>query len=211
MDTFRRLFLVVQLPMIVLWSTLFLIAECGNRGTLDNGVLRDSIYPTLRRLEGAYSDLKFRTRGPRPHKQKIVIVAVAYGAKDYRQTPTLIAVDQWTPVKVHRMGQELGGSGKVLTLAPVVPLEGGLEIYKELVTGPFAWRTARFLPEHRRRALGMISEDDLPDMVRSDPPVSVLVGFEKHGVEEGLTAYAQRDSYTPTALTDQIVLWAAPR
>jgi 4-amino-4-deoxy-L-arabinose transferase-like glycosyltransferase len=142
----------------------------------------------------------------------IVVVAVAYGSKDYRQTPKLIAFEQWTPVKVHRMGQQFtiaSGSRKVLTLAPIVPLEGGREIYKELVTGPFAWRTARFLPQRRRQALGMISEQELSDLVRRDPPGQVLVGFEKHGVEEGLIAYAQRDGYTPTALTDQVVLWAA--
>jgi hypothetical protein len=112
------------------------------------------------------------------------------------------------------MGQELpSGSraGKVLTVAPIIPLEGGREIYKEFVTGPFAWRTARFLPQHRRRALGMIAEEDLPDLVRRDLPGSVLVGFEKHDVEDGLIAYAQRDGYAPTALTDQVVVWVALR
>src|SRR5262245_22958177 len=76
MEAFRKLFLAVQLPLIVVWTSLFLIAECGDQGTLDNGFLRDSVYPTLRRLEGAYSDFKFRTRGPRPTKQNIVIVEI---------------------------------------------------------------------------------------------------------------------------------------
>src|SRR5690242_15164050 len=76
MESFRKLFLAVQLPLIVVWTSLFSIAECGDRGTLDNGFLRESIYPTIRRLEGAYSDFKFRTRGSRPTKQKIVIVAI---------------------------------------------------------------------------------------------------------------------------------------
>jgi adenylate cyclase len=76
MDSFRRFFPIVQLPLIVLWTALFLIAECGDNGKLDNGFLRESIYPSLRRLEGAYSDFKFRTRGPRPTKQKIVIVEI---------------------------------------------------------------------------------------------------------------------------------------
>jgi hypothetical protein len=144
----------------------------------------------------------------------VVVVAVAYGSKDYRQARKLLAFEEWTPVKVHKMGQELpSGSraGKVLTVAPIIPLEGGREIYKEFVTGPFAWRTARFLPQHRRRALGMIAEQDLPDLVRGDLPGAVLVGFEKHGVEDGLIAYAQHDGYAPTALTDQVVVWVALR
>lgn len=76
MDSFRRLFPIVQLPLIVLWTALFFVAECGDNGKLDNGFLRDSVYPSLRRLEGAYSDFKFRTRGPQPTKQKIVIVEI---------------------------------------------------------------------------------------------------------------------------------------
>jgi hypothetical protein len=39
----------------------------------------------------------------------------------------------------------------------------------------------------------------------------ILVGFEKHDVEDGLIAYAQRDGYAPTALTDQVVVWVALR
>jgi hypothetical protein len=57
----------------------------------------------------------------------------------------------------------------------------------------------------------MIAEEDLPDLVRSDPPGLILVGFEKHDVEDGLIAYAQRDGYAPTALTDQVVVWVALR
>jgi len=73
---FRRLFLFVQLPLIVLWTALFLVADCGDRGTLENDVLRSSVYPTLRRLEGVYSDFKFRTRGARPVQNKIVVVEI---------------------------------------------------------------------------------------------------------------------------------------
>ncbi len=76
MDSFRRLFLVVQLPLIVLFTALFLIAECGDHGKLDNELLRSTIYPTLRSFEGAYGDFKVRVRGPRPTKQKIVIVEI---------------------------------------------------------------------------------------------------------------------------------------
>lgn len=76
MQGFRRLFLFVQLPLIVLWTALFLVADCGDRGVLENGVLRSAIYPPLRRLEGVYSDFKFRTRGPRPVKNKIVVVEI---------------------------------------------------------------------------------------------------------------------------------------
>lgn len=66
----------VQLPLIALWSMLFLVARCGDEGTLENETLRTRVYPMARRMEGAYTDLKFRIRGPEPVANKIVIVEI---------------------------------------------------------------------------------------------------------------------------------------
>ncbi len=78
MTRYRRLLVVaaVQLPLIVLWTAAFLIARCGDDATLANRFLRTSVYPTLRRMEGAYTDLKFHARGARPVRNKIVIVEI---------------------------------------------------------------------------------------------------------------------------------------
>jgi adenylate cyclase len=75
MTRYRRL-LLVQLPLIALWTAAFLIAQCGDKGTLGAGFLRSSLYPTLRKMEGAYTDLKFQARGAEPAANKIVIVEV---------------------------------------------------------------------------------------------------------------------------------------
>jgi adenylate cyclase len=72
----KRKIWLVQLPLIVLWTAAFLIARCGDDGTLGSHALRTGIYPTLRRMEGVATDLKFRLRGSRPPKQKIVIVEI---------------------------------------------------------------------------------------------------------------------------------------
>ena len=72
----RRLLLLVQLPLVVLWTCAFLIARCGDEGRLGKGVLGRDVYPTLRRLEGTYTDLKFNLRGSRPVRNKIVIVGI---------------------------------------------------------------------------------------------------------------------------------------
>lgn len=76
MKSFRWLFLVVQLPLIAVWTLLFLVAECGDRGSLENELLRSTLYPQLRRLEAVYTDAKFRARGERPIRSKIVIVEI---------------------------------------------------------------------------------------------------------------------------------------
>jgi adenylate cyclase len=72
----KRRLLLLQLPLIALWTVAFLICDCGDNGKLGNHFLRTSVYPSLRRVEVTYSDLKFRARGPKPVKNKIVIVEI---------------------------------------------------------------------------------------------------------------------------------------
>jgi adenylate cyclase len=72
----KRRLLLMQLPLVVLWTVAFLVCDCGDNGKLGNHFLRTSLYPSLRRLEVTYTDLKFRARGPEPVKNKIVIVEI---------------------------------------------------------------------------------------------------------------------------------------
>lgn len=72
----KRRLLLFQLPLIVLWTVAFLICDRGDEGKLESPFLRSTLYPSLRRLEATYTDLKFRARGPEPVKHKIVIVEI---------------------------------------------------------------------------------------------------------------------------------------
>jgi class 3 adenylate cyclase len=72
----KRKVWLIQLPLIVVWTLAFLIAQCGDDGTLSSNTLRTGIYPMLRRMEGIATDWKFRLRGARAPKQKIVIVEI---------------------------------------------------------------------------------------------------------------------------------------
>ena len=67
---------LIQLPLILLWTLAFLVAQCGDDGLLSSDTLRTGVYPALRRMEGASTDWKFRLRGERPPQQKIVIVEI---------------------------------------------------------------------------------------------------------------------------------------
>jgi hypothetical protein len=39
----KRRLLLLQLPLIVLWTVLFLVCDCGDDGNLDNHFLRSSL------------------------------------------------------------------------------------------------------------------------------------------------------------------------
>ena len=73
----------------------------------------------------------------------MLLLASLY-AFDNRRDLHATFTGRWYPVLYHNAGVEIAGllgpQSHVLTLAPTLPLEGGLQIYPELATGPFALR-----------------------------------------------------------------------
>ncbi|HYB75096.1 MAG TPA: hypothetical protein VED18_17115 [Candidatus Sulfotelmatobacter sp.] len=123
-----------------------------------------------------------------------VVVSVAAGSGEYRGVRDLAAPDTWVPMVTHRAGVEMKaavGQGRVLTLAPIFPLEGGAEIYPEFSTGPFMWRLGPYLPPAQRLRMAVVSEAELPALLAARPPAAVLVGFEGE-LEEPLDLIARR-------------------
>jgi len=133
--------------------------------------------------------------------------------------------NQLLTIQVHNFGMDIKsllGEGKILTLAPIVPLEGGLDIYEAFATGPFTWRTAFLLSEEKREEYGVISYLDLDGYLENNPPDAILVGFESKndgfgfgdlgGLEKPLARFAIQHGYEAVALSteivsDEIVLW----
>ncbi|MCE7981001.1 MAG: hypothetical protein DYG89_07390 [Caldilinea sp. CFX5] len=127
---------------------------------------------------------------------------------------------EWYPTKLHARGQWLrtlvnaGGSqsGVVLTVAPIMPMEGGAAIYPELATGPFAWRVAPLLAAETRRRYHLLTPDELKAQLTVTPPRALLVGLENDDVEleQSLLAWAQPQGYVPIAMPDEGTLWVSP-
>ena len=145
----------------------------------------------------------------------MVLLSCAYWPIQWRPSPRLFKAGEWYPVAAHRLGQDIRdkvGEGKVLTLAPLFPLEGGLEIYPEFATGPFAWWRAHLIPEETRKKLGVVGREDLDELLEEHPPAAILVGYEPHWIvlEDAFIAYAEANGYTPIALPDEKTLWVAP-
>jgi hypothetical protein len=117
------------------------------------------------------------------------------------------------PIQVHQVGEEIrriAGEGRLLTLAPLFPLEGGLDVYLELAAGPFGWRINPFLPDAEKRALHLASAGDLNNLLRTTPPRAILTGLEP-GLEDPLKAYARAHSFVPHPLSNGATLWLPPQ
>lgn len=141
----------------------------------------------------------------------LIAASAIYGLYNYRhlQIANLVSPDEWFPIRVHRIGVKIKsiiGGGKVLTLAPLFPLEGGVEIYEEFVTGPFAWRPAPLIPRNERKVLRVIAYVDLDEFLRTQPPRAILVGFESE-LEWPFVKYAKENGYKALKLADQGILF----
>lgn len=120
---------------------------------------------------------------------------------------------RWVPVKVHRIGEDIArraAGGRVLTLAPIHPLEGGARIYEELAVGPFAYRLAHLLPDERRSRLRVCAPEDLPVVLSKEPPTAILLGAEDAKLETALRQYAELRGFTPVKSYGKLTLWIAP-
>ncbi len=120
--------------------------------------------------------------------------------------------NEWVTVQTHQLGVKLrtfAGEGKVMTFAAIIPLEGGLDIYPEFATGPFAMRLAHLVPPARRLQMDLVARDDLTRFLDADPPVAILLGFEPE-LERSLKTYARRHHFHLAFKDRGQEFWIAP-
>lgn len=111
--------------------------------------------------------------------------------------PALFETEKWVPLKIHQEGAkiaEMCDDGQVLTLAPILPLEGKKQIYPSFATGPFAWRTSSFVSLEDRKRSKIISVTELESYLEKSPPIGILTGYEWKKEDEFI-CYARKNGY----------------
>ena len=119
-------------------------------------------------------------------------------------------VADWFPNRTARIAAKIAEhtpSGPLLTLAPIYPMEAGLKTYPEFSTGPFAWKSARFVAPARRPAFHLIAPDDLESLLTAQPPGGILTGVEDRALEKPLLEYSRAHQFTPIKLGKDRTLW----
>ena len=122
-------------------------------------------------------------------------------------------VDDWFPSRIARIGAQIrehSPRGPILTLAPIYPIENGLPTYPEFATGPFAWKSARFVPAERRSQLHLVAPDDLEALLAAKPPGAILTGVEEPALEKPLVEYSRAHLFVPVSLGKERTLWMPP-
>jgi hypothetical protein len=142
----------------------------------------------------------------------VVAVCAVSTAIDYRYLLRLGHPDQWATIKVHRVGCQLAAAtrgGCILSLAPIFPLEGSVNIYPQLTAEPFACRGALFMPPFERTEQKMLAPDDLARLAVKEPPQAILVGSEPL-LEHAITNFAKASGYRPVSIDLGLTLFLPP-
>ena len=132
----------------------------------------------------------------------IALILLLIGAPRWLQDlPGLANVRHWASTAVHRDGLDIaaamrdaGVDGKVATLAPIIPLEAGLQIYPEFASGPFVYRVGDYLSAAARPLYRTTSPSQVDAFLSADPPAAILTGFEG-ALEQPFVDFAERHGY----------------
>lgn len=112
----------------------------------------------------------------------LIVAVVAYPLVLYR-TPFLLVPEAWTPVRLHRISQDIcrrtDPPKRVLTLGPLFGLEGGCTVYPELSAGSIAYRVADSLTPAERAITHTVGSQTLDTLLESEPPSAVVLGVEQ--------------------------------
>ncbi|TKJ37081.1 MAG: hypothetical protein CEE38_09265 [Planctomycetes bacterium B3_Pla] len=95
----------------------------------------------------------------------------------------LLDPQSWEPIRLHKISQDITEKAKepklILTLAPLLALEGGGRIYPELSAGAIIYRTADSLSPDERRLTHTAGQKTLAEVLNEKPPSAVILGIER--------------------------------
>ncbi len=113
--------------------------------------------------------------------------------------PAVIVPEGWAPVELHKVSQRIADKavrpGPILTLAPLLAVEGGRDIYNELSAGAIIYRIADSLSDEERRITHTAGPETLLPVLELSPPSAAIFGVEMRGLEEPLKKAVVKDNW----------------
>ena len=118
-----------------------------------------------------------------------LVAIFSYPIVLYR-TPLAVVPERWVPIEIHKVSGDIAGklqaqgSKLILTLAPLLALEGGCDIYPELSAGAIIYRIADSLPAKDRLITHTAGPETFAESLEKNPPSAVILGVEMGRLEE---------------------------
>ncbi len=99
-----------------------------------------------------------------------------------RRVPMALVPESWVPKALHKVSEDIVGKTKepkrILSLAPLLALEGGGEIYMQLSCGSIIYRIADLLSPKDRLTTHTVGLETLGELLEENPPSAVILGNE---------------------------------
>jgi 4-amino-4-deoxy-L-arabinose transferase-like glycosyltransferase len=115
------------------------------------------------------------------------VALISYPLVLYR-TPIAIVPESWVPIEIHKVSEDIAAKTNdpklILTLGPLLAIEGGGEIYTELSAGAIIYRIADSLSAEQRLITHTVGPQGLPELVKERPPSAVILGVEMGRLEK---------------------------
>ncbi|MFC1635207.1 hypothetical protein ACFL5Z_10215 [Planctomycetota bacterium] len=103
------------------------------------------------------------------------------------RTPLALVPEKWAPIELHKVSEDIAAKTKepkqILTLAPLLALEGGCDIYTELSAGAIIYRIADYLSPRERQITHTAGPKNLPALTEQVAPSAVILGVEMKRLE----------------------------
>jgi 4-amino-4-deoxy-L-arabinose transferase-like glycosyltransferase len=114
-----------------------------------------------------------------------VFVAVTSYPVVLKRTPLVLVPERWEPIEIHKISEDIAeklktqNSKLILTLAPLLALEGGCDIYTELSCGAIIYRAADSMSPYERGVTHTVGPKTLEELLKTSPPSAVILNVER--------------------------------
>jgi 4-amino-4-deoxy-L-arabinose transferase-like glycosyltransferase len=97
--------------------------------------------------------------------------------------PIVLAPERWEPIEIHKISEDIVERTKepklILTLGPLLALEGGGDIYTELSCGAIIYRAADSLSASERNITNTAGLKTIGELLEKSPPSAVIINVER--------------------------------
>jgi hypothetical protein len=153
-----------------------------------------------------------------------VLVAVAYYPVVLYRTSIVLVPERWVPIEIHKISEDIAeklktknhvlsaaeGSKLILTLAPLLALEGRSDIYTELSCGAIIYRIADSMSPSERSITHTAGPKTLGELLEKSPPSAVILGVEMRRLEEPIFESIVKPDWERKVYENGIVVYFRP-
>ena len=141
-------------------------------------------------------------------------VAVTSYSVVLQRAPLVLVPERWVPIEIHKISENIAEKTQepklILTLAPLLALEGRSDIYTELSCGAIIYRIADSMLPSERSITHTTGPKTLGELLEKFPPSAVILGVEMRRLEEPIFESIVKPDWERKVYENGIVVYFRP-